>query len=111
MVIAPAHQCEPSLVNDSLDSRVSCRHDWLEQRVDQCDDRLALPRRRYGDERFLSPTRLYGDKHTIGHQVLPGLLEGMDHALGCDSSKRPAEDRDVEGGASDAQSFRRADAE
>jgi hypothetical protein len=86
-VIRLPNQRKSPLFYDGLDSRLSCRDERLEHRIDQGADRLALPRRGYRDERSLDPTRLDAYKHAIGNQVLPGSLEGMNHALDCDSSK------------------------
>jgi hypothetical protein len=40
--------------------------------------------------------RLDQDERTIGQQDVPSSLEGMDHALDFDSSKRPAKERHLE---------------
>src|ERR1700730_11318092 len=54
--------------------------------------------------------RLHQDQHSIRQQDLPYPLEGMDHALECDSSKRPAEQCNIEWLAASAKPFCRSHA-
>lgn len=66
-----------------------------------------------GPHRDEGPFRAMGldaDEHPTRLQVAPGPLEGMDHALDRDSSKRPAEERQVEFPPAQARPFDRADA-
>jgi hypothetical protein len=85
-----------ALVDDSSNRRVGGIDKRLEEWIDQGGDRLTFSRRHNGDERSLYLMRLDQDEHAAGPQVLPGSLEGMNHARHCDSSKRPAEDCDLE---------------
>jgi hypothetical protein len=55
--------------------------------------------------------RLDQDERGSRCQVAPGPLEGMDHALNRDSSKRPAEEHDVERAATNAKLLGRTKAE
>jgi len=87
LVVACPGEYEPSLFEDGS-YRTICRVDKrLEGRIDQAGDPLALSRRGDGDEWPLQPVRLDQDERAAGHQVLPGSLEGMDHARNLDSSK------------------------
>ena len=51
------------------------------------------------------------DKRAAHFQVAPGSLEGMDHALDRDSSKRPVEQHNLEWFGTKAKLLGRADAE
>ena len=95
LMVLPPNQDKEPLSNDGLDCRLSGPDKGLEDWVDQASDRPPLPRRSYRNQWTLDPPRLDAYKRATGHQVLPRPLEGMDHALDCDSSKRPAEERDV----------------
>jgi hypothetical protein len=85
--------------------------DRLEDGVDQRGHRFALSRRLDGDERPLPLVRLDQDELAARHQTAPGSLEGMDHALDCDSSKRPAEEHNLEWLATKGELLGGADAE
>ncbi len=98
VISSPNHSKLPRVYNGT-NSRLSGRDDWLKDRIDQGANRLAHPGCRDGDEWSLRPMRLHANQHATRHYVLPGSLESMDHALGCDSSKGPAEECDVEWGA------------
>lgn len=110
LVIAHPDQLQPPRVDNGLDGRVGGCVEWLRYRVDQTCDPPALPWRGHRDEWSLQRTGLQTHKHSFGHEVLTGSLEGMDHALDGDSSKGPAEERDVEGTAA-AHRFSLANAE
>jgi hypothetical protein len=101
---------EAPLINHGLNGRHGRVDTRLEFCVDQSADRLPLSHRANSDEWALPLMRLDQDELAVGPQVFPCSLEGMDHALGRDSSKGPAEESDVEG-AANAQSFGRADTE
>jgi hypothetical protein len=109
--MACPNACKTALVNDGLYRRHSRVDQRLEDRIDQSADRLAFPRRSNGDEWSLPLMWLDQDQHAIWPQVVPRSLEGMDHALDCDSSKRPAEERDLERVAPEAQPFGGVDTE
>jgi hypothetical protein len=97
---------EHALVDDGLDRRNGCIDTRLEGWTDQGDDRLtSFSRCGDGYECTLPLMRLNQDDDAIGPHVLPGSLEGMDHALGCDSSKRPAEEHHLEWVAIKAKPF------
>lgn len=55
--------------------------------------------------------RLDQQERAIGQQVLPCAFEGMDHARDCDSSKRPAEECNLEWIAAEAKALGRGDTE
>ena len=96
LVMAQPEAVKTSLVDDGLNRRHGCIDKRLEQRIDQGSDRLTFSPRCNGDERSLFLMRLDQDEHATGRQVSPGSLEGMNHARNRDSSKRPAEDCDLE---------------
>jgi hypothetical protein len=79
--------------------------------MDQSGDRLTFSRSGDGDEWSLQLMWLDQYEDAIGPQVLTDSIEGMDHALECDSSKRPAEERNLEFGAAEAKPFRGSDME
>jgi hypothetical protein len=110
-MMARSYASEALSINHGLNGRYGGVDAWLEFCIDQSADWLPPPPSANSDERALPLMRLYQDERAVGLQVLPGLLEGMDHALVCDSSKRPAEESDVEMAAADAQSFGRANTE
>jgi hypothetical protein len=87
LIVACPNECEATLVDDDLNRRHSRRDERLEDRIYQSSDRLAFARRSDGDERTLPLMRLDQNQHAAGPKVLPGSLEGMDHALDSDSSK------------------------
>lgn len=103
--MACPNACKTALINDGLNRSHSCVDKRLEDWIDQRGDRLTFSRRSNGDEWSLPLMRLDQDEHAIGAQVLPGSLEGMNHALDCDSSKRPAEKCDLEWVAHEARPF------
>jgi hypothetical protein len=79
--------------------------------MDQSGDRLTFSRSGDGDEWSLQLMWLDQYEDAIGPQVLTDSIEGMDHALECDSSKRPAEERNLEFVAAEAKPFRGSDME
>lgn len=87
-VVARPNEGESSLVNDGLNRLHGCIDKRLENWIYHSSDRLAFLRRADGNERSIPLMRLDQDEHAVGQQVLPGSLEGMDHALDRDSSKR-----------------------
>ena len=105
LVISRPNHSKLPLVYNRTNSRLSGRDERLKDRIDQGADRLAHPRCRDGDEGSLSSMRLDTNQHASRHNVSPCSLKGMDHALGCDSSKGPAEECDIERGAANTQSF------
>jgi hypothetical protein len=111
LVIAGSYLGEVPLINHGSNGRHRRVDTRLEFCIDQSADRLAPSPRANGDEWTLPLVRLDQDEPAVGPQILPCSLEGMDHALGCDSSKGPAEECDVEMAAADAQSFGRANME
>jgi len=60
--------------------------------MDQAGDGLPPPPRHDREQRSLRLMWLDQNERAAGQQRLPCSLEGMDHALDCDSSKGPAED-------------------
>jgi hypothetical protein len=100
-----------ALVDDSSNRRVGGIDKRLEEWIDQGGDRLTFSRRHNGDERSLYLMRLDQDEHATVSKVLPGSLEGMNHARDSDSSKGPAEECNLEWVASEAKSFGGGDTE
>ena len=94
-MIAFANEREISIFNGALNSSVSRVDQGLEDWIEQSSNLLALLRRSNRNEGSLELMRLEQNESAIAPQVSPGSLEGMDHALDRDSSKRPAEKRDV----------------
>ncbi len=111
LMIRHVGEPEPAVTNDSIQCRLGSPKVAVERRIDQPDHAHALPRRRDGDKRPPCPVRLDADQHATGLQASPGSLEGMNHALERDSSKGPAEERNVEERATSVQALRRADME
>lgn len=106
MIVACPYANKPSLVNDGLDRCYGCVDKRLEDWIDQSSDRLALLSWcGDGNAWSLRLMRLYQNEHAIRQQMFPGSLEGMDHALDCDSSKRPGKECDLEGFGTDANPF------
>jgi hypothetical protein len=83
--------------------RNRCVDSRLELWIDQRGDRLPPPPRRNRDKWSLGLMWLDQDERAVGHQRLPCSLEGMDHALDCDSSKRPAEECNLKWFATQAE--------
>src|SRR6266581_771554 len=106
-----ADQRDETPLNDRSDRVVGGIDQRLEHWVDQRADRLAPARCAHGDERPPGAVRLNADEESTRCQVAPGSLEGMDHALDRDSSKRPAEQRDVECSSAQPNAFGRAGSE
>jgi hypothetical protein len=97
LVMACPNSHEHSPFHDGLDRRDGCVDTRLEGWADESGHRLAsLSWCGDGDEWTPQLMRLDQYDDPVGHQKLPRSLEGMDHALGCDSSKRPAEDCNLE---------------
>ena len=92
-------------LNNGLNRRHSCVDKRLKDWIDQSSDRLTFSRRGNRDERSIFVMWLDQDEHATSSQVLPGSLEGMNHARNCDSSKRPAEECDLEWVAYEAKPF------
>src|SRR5439155_2648436 len=83
----------------------------VEARVHESGDGEPASRPGNGNPRSPGAMRANTDEHPAGPQSASRSLEGMDHAPQRDSSKRPAEERDVKGFAPFGQSLDRADAE
>jgi hypothetical protein len=73
--------------------------------MDQPGDGLPPPPRRDRNQRSLCLMRLDQDERATGQERLPCSFEGMDHALDCDSSKRPTEERNLEWLATSPEPF------
>jgi hypothetical protein len=95
-VMAPANFDEVSAPDDLLNRGHGEINQRLKRGIDERRDRLTATRRPDCDEWSLRLVRLDEDQRGIGFEVLPRALEGMDHALDGDSSKRPAEERHIE---------------
>src|SRR5206468_1037465 len=111
LVVLGADQRDETPLDDRGNRAVGRIDQRLEHRVDQLTDRLAPTGCAHRDERPPGAMRLDADEKSTHCQVAPGPLEGMDHALDRDSSKRPTEQRDVECSASQPNAFGRASAE
>jgi len=108
LVMARPHVGEPPAIDYGSNGRHGRVDTRLEFCIDQSTDPLPLSHRANSDEWALPLMRLDQDERGVGPQVLPRSIEGMNHALGRDSSKGPAEESDVERPAADAHSFGRA---
>jgi hypothetical protein len=95
-MVARPNGLEKAKLDDALSRRHRVIDQRLERRVDQRTDRFSRARSSQGDHRSLVLMRLDQDQETIRSQMASRSLEGMDHALDRDSSKRPAEESDVE---------------
>ena len=71
----------------------------LEIWIDEAGDLHSAPRRRDRDRGPPRSVWLDTDERAACSELLPGSVEGMNHAPERDSSKRPAEERNVEGWA------------
>jgi hypothetical protein len=105
LVMACPQVRETPVINHRPQGRHRRIDSWLEFQIDQFSNRLPPPRRSNRDNRSLRLMWLDQDEHGVGQQDLPYSLEGMDHARDCDSSKRPAEECNLEWFATRAETF------
>ena len=96
LVMAGPQVGETPSINDRANRRDGRVQSRLKLWIDERGHRLAPAPRCNRDKRSPGLMRLDQDEPAIGQQRLPCSLEGMDHALDCDSSKGPAEDRYLE---------------
>jgi len=80
----------------------------IEGGIHKAGNRQSVSGRGDGDGWPPGSVRPKADQHSARPESLPGSLKGMNHAPERDSSKRPAEERDVKGRTSSGQMFDRA---
>ncbi|OLC40407.1 MAG: hypothetical protein AUH75_07810 [Gemmatimonadetes bacterium 13_1_40CM_4_65_7] len=100
LMILLSDQDKQPLSHQAIDRRLCSRDQRLKDWADKAGNRPPLTARRYGNKRALQAAGLDEHQRTTWHQVLTRSLKGMDHALDCNSSKRPAEKRDIKRTAS-----------
>ena len=105
LVMACPQVRETPVINHRPNGRHRRIDSRLEFQIDQFSDRLPVPRRCNRDDGSLHLMWLDQDERRVGQQDLPYSLEGMDHARDCDSSKRPAEECNLEWFATQAEPF------
>ena len=100
---ADAGEREAALRNDALQGGVRRRLPIVKPRGGESRHGYPSRGRDDGHQWELGLVRPNTDEAAARSQALPRSPEGMDHAPDRDSSQRPAEDGDVEGGAASGQ--------
>ena len=98
-VITDAGEREAALRNDAGEGGLGGRQPTVERQVDESRDGDPPRWRDDRDQRSLGTVRPHADEAAAWLHSLPCSPEGMDHAPERNSSKRPAEEGDIEGSA------------